>query len=365
VTQQLPNTGASADRPNQSECSGITSRISSMGRGLVRHLQAAPPTPALPGDYMEPGFRRRWLGFFLPAAFLSLWLMNLAVGFNWEAVGIDARIYYHGSAAWLAGQDPWATGALLNGRVFSYAGLPPTAMVLAPLTLLPEEVFVWLWLILSAVAAFAVIRALRLPSIWVVYPPLLYGVMAANPHVVVLALLVAGGMWGGALASILKVVAIPPLVGERRWRALILFIAAAGASVVLAPGLWSEFIHQAGTIQTTINSESGGGLSAWGTPVLVAPTVISLVVLALIDLRAAAWLVVPALFPTTQYYYAMFALPVDPFLAATMAFPLPLVAPIMTIAYTAIRVGLVLWRRHERAPKPGVKEPAGATSAGQ
>jgi hypothetical protein len=326
--------------------------MSHLFRNGIRRLLTEPPPPPLPGANLEPGFRRRWLGFFLPAAFLSLWLMILAVGFNWEAVGLDARIYYHGSAAWLAGQDPWATGVLLNGRLFSYAGLPPTAMVLAPMTYLPEEAFVWLWLLMSLGAAFAVVRALRLPALWFAYPPLLYGVMSANPNVVVLALLVAAGTWGGALASVIKVVTIPPLVGERRWRALLLAAVAMGASVLLAPGLWSEFLHQAGAIQNTISAESGGGLSAWGRPLVLIPTVVALVVLARIDLRASAWLVVPALFPTTQYHYALFALPVDPFLAAGMAFPLPLVAPIMTIAYTVVRVGVVIWRRRRGAPQP-------------
>ena len=350
MTQLRSEKPRGGDRPNPFGGGGPATRISHLVRSLIGRLLAEPPPPVLPGANLEPGFRRRWLGFFLPAAFLALWLMNLAVGFNWETVGVDARIYYHGSAAWLAGQDPWATGALLNGHLFSYAGLPPTAIVLAPMTLLPEEAFVWLWLILSIV--------------WVAYPPLLYGVIAANPHVVVLMLLVAGGTWGGALASVLKVVAIPPLVGERRWRALLLAAAAMGVSVVLAPGLWSEFLHQAGAIQTTINSESGGGLSAWGKPLLFIPTVIALVVLARIDLRASAWLVVPALFPTTQYYYAMFALPVDPFLAATMAFPLPMVAPVMTIAYAVVRLGVVMWRRRGRGPQRVPTGTGGATTTG-
>ncbi len=363
-------------QPKSSWRGGPANRIGDLVGNVVRRALAEPPPRVLPGANLEPGFRRRWLGFFLPAAFLSLWLMSFAAGFNWEVMGFDARIYYHGSAAWLAGQDPWATGALLNGRLFSYAGLPPTAIVLAPMTLLPEEAFVWLWLILSIVAALAVIRLLRLPVIWIAYPPLLYGVMAANPHVVVLALLVAGGMWSGALGAVLKVVAIPPLVGERRWRALLLAAVTMGASVVLAPGLWSEFLHQAGAIQNTISTESGGGLSAWGKPLVLIPTIIALIVLARIDLRASAWLAVPALFPTTQYYYAMFALPVDPFLAAAMAFPLPLVAPIMTIAYTVVRCGVVMWRRRRRAPQPdaralgqsqdgqGATGTGGATTAG-
>ena len=327
----------------------IASRV---GR-LVRRALSEPPRPPLPGASLEAGFRRRWLGFFLPGAFILFWVMTFAVGFNWQAVGLDAHIYYRGSAAWLAGGNPWTTGSLLNGRLFSYSGLPPTAILLAPLTLLPEEAFVWLWLVLSFAAAIVVVRALRLPVIWVVYPPLLYGVIAANPHVVVLALLVVAGTWGGALASVIKIVAVPPLLGERRWRALLLAAAAVGASVVLFPGTWSSFLHQAGTVQDTINAESGGGLSAWGRPYLFIPTVISLGVLALLDVRAAGWLVVPALFPTTQYYYAMFALPVDPFLAAAMAFPVAWMAPLATIGYTAIRICLVAWRRSGHAPRPG------------
>jgi hypothetical protein len=273
------------------------------------------------------------------------------MGFNEQIVGFDGYIYYRGSAAWLAGQNPWATGAVLNGLPFSYAGLPPTVTLLAPLTLLGEQSFVWLWLVLSVVSAIVVVRALRLPVLWVAYPPLLFGVLAANPHVVLLALLVAGGTWGGALASVVKVVAIPPLVGEHRWRALLLASTAIGVSVVVFPELWSSFLHQAGTVQSSINAESNGGLSAWGRPYLFIPTAVAIGVLWLLDGRAAAWLIVPALFPTTQYYYAMFTLPLDPFLAAAMAFPAQFVPPLVTIGYVATRVGLVVWRRSGHTPR--------------
>lgn len=336
---------------SDSEPTGRSSAGQLRGRigGLIRKALTEPPPAPPPGAYLESRFRRRWVGFFLPGAFLFLWLLSFAVGFNWQTVGVDARIYYDGSAAWLAGQNPWAAGALLNGRVFSYAGLPPTVIVLAPLTILPQEAFVWLWLALSVAAAIVVVRTLRLPVIWIAYPPLLYGVIAANPHVVLLALLVAGGTWGGGLASVIKIVAIPPLVGERRWRAVLLAAAAIGASMLVFPGLWASFLNQAGTVQNAINAESSGGLSAWGNPPVFLATAIALGVLALRDVRAAAWLVVPALFPTTQYYYAMFALPVDPFLAAAMAFPVPLMAPLAAIGYTAVRVGIVTWRRSGRA----------------
>jgi hypothetical protein len=323
---------------------------------LVRAALAEPPRPQLPGATLEPGFRRRWLWFFLPASFLFMWLLMFIVGFNWQAVGVDARIYYRGSAAWLAGADPWTTHALLNGRPFTYAGLPPTTILLAPLTWLPEETYLWLWVGLSLAAAVAIVRSLRLPIVWIVYPPLMYAVVAANPHVVVMALVVAAGTWGGALASGLKIVAIPPLIGERRWRALLIAAVAFGATALAFPGLWSAFLDQAGTVQNTINAESGGSLSAWGTPVVFVPTFVSLCLLARIDFRAAAWLAVPALFPTTQYYYAMFALPIDPFLAAVMAMPLPLMPPLTTIGYTAARLASIWWRRHRLEGRPAAEE---------
>jgi len=369
VTQLRSEKPVGGDRPNPFGGGGTATRISHLVRGLIGRLLAEPPPPALPGAYLEIGFRRRWLGFFLPAAFVFFWVMWIAPAFNspvdLQIVGFDAHIYYRGSAAWLAGQNPWATGAILGGHPFSYAGLPPTVILLSPLTLLPEESFVWLWLGLSFVAAIVVVRALRLPIVWIAYPPMMFGLMSANPNVVLLALLLAGGKWGGAAASLIKIIAIPPLFGERRWNALLLAAAAMGASVLLFSGLWSSFLQQAGTVQNTINAQSDGGFSAWGKPYLFIPTVVALVVLARIDLRAAAWLVVPAIFPTSQYHYAMFALPVDPFLAATMAFPLPLVAPVMTIAYAAVRLGVVMWRRRGRGPQQRFPtETGGATTTG-
>lgn len=320
-----------------------------------------PVAPApLPGAGLEPGFRRRWLGILLPAAFASLWLLTIASGYQTRTIGLDARIYDHGSSAWLSGANPWQSGALLNGKTYSYAGLPPTTILFAPFTVLPEEVDVWLWVVASIAACVLVIRVLRLPLAWVIYPPLLYGALAGNPHVVLLALLLVGGTAGGVLASAIKVVSIPPLIGERRWLAVAASAIVLGLTVLVAPGLWSSFLHQAGAVSSTIHTESGGGVSAWGNWPLFGLTAISLVVLAAIDLRAAGWLVVPALFPTTQYYYAMFALPVDPFLAAAMAFPLADVPAIVTVGYAIVR--LALWWRDRRrtASGPVTVHPGGA-----
>jgi len=329
----------------------LRARLKSIGAVV----QAWDSGRAVPGGSLSPGVRRRWVGILLPGSFLMFWLLNVAVGFNSGTLGLDAHIYYHGSAAWLAGQDPWSAGAQLGDRLFSYAGLPPTTILLAPFTVLPEELFVWLWLVLSVVAAVVVVRSLQLPLAWLIYPPLLYGVLAANPHVVLLALVVAGGTGGGVLASMLKVVAIPPLIGERRWRAVGIAALAIVATVLAAPGLWVSFLHQAGAIADTIHAESGGGASAWGEPLLFVPTAVALGALAMVDVRAAGWLAVPALFPTTQYYYAMFALPVDPFMAAAMAFPWPGVPALVTIGYAIVRVTLEV-RQRSRAGRRLVRQ---------
>ncbi len=331
------------------DAASLRARLASVGAGL----RSRPPVPA-PGAWMDPAARRRWLVFLLPGAFLAFWLLNVAVGFEPQTVGLDARIYYRGSAAWLAGENPWAVGAAIGDRPFSYAGLPPTAILLAPLTFLPEDVFVWLWLVLSAGAAVVIVRALRLPLGWLAYPPLLYGVIAANPHVVVMALVVAGGTWGGLLAAVLKVVAIPPLVGERRWRALALAAVVFGVTVVAAPGTWEMFLREVGAVAGAIHAQSGGGVSAWGEPVLFAASLVALGVLAVLDLRAACWLAVPALFPTTQYYYAMFALPVGPFVAGAMAFPWPGIPALVTIGYAAVRLALEMRRRRSARVAPRI-----------
>ena len=321
------------------------------GASFRTHLEAVAtaartrPHVSAPGAWMDQGARRRWLAFLLPATFAVFWLLNVAVGFETRTIGLDARIYYHGAAAWLAGENPWSTGAYLGDEFYSYAGLPPTTILLAPLTLIPEDVFVWLWLALSVGAAVVIVRALRYPLAWVIYPPLLYGVIAANPHVVVMGLVVAGGTWGGLLAAVLKVVAIPPLVGERRWRALGLAAIVFGAIILLAPGTWATFLREAGAVAGAIHEQSGGGVSAWDVPVVFVASLAALGVLAMVDLRAACWLVVPALFPTTQYYYAMFALPVGPFAAAAMAFPWPGAPTLVTIGYGVARLALELRRR--------------------
>jgi hypothetical protein len=169
------------------------------------------------------------------------------------------------------------------------------------------------------------------------------GIIAGNPHVVCLALLLCGSKWLPALAAPMKAYAVIPMVVERQWRALALLAVIGAASVVLFWPLWSQYRAEAGSIEAWITGPgTGGGFSAARDPRLFALTAVALGLLAIFDRRAAGWLAVPALWPATEYFYATFALPLrSPWLMAALALSEPkqaAVVPWVIVAYAACRV---------------------------
>lgn len=260
---------------------------------------------------------RRYRGVFvadrlLPVLFGAISLAHLST-FTSGVVGIDARIYYRAAALWLAGTSPWDALAtqIDGGQVYHFAALPPAVVLLAPFTVMPEDLFLWAWIGASAAAAVWITWKLRLAWSYVLFPPLVLGVVSGNPQIVLLALLVSGKPVLEALAPMLKVYAIIPIVFERRWRTLVLAALITLLTVALATGLWIEYVGESGTIAERLARESGGGYSAWaGDAALIALTAVGLGLLALADLRAAGWLLAPALFPSTQFHISTMALPV-------------------------------------------------------
>jgi hypothetical protein len=123
-------------------------------------------------------------------------IISVRLGYNaWTTswLGIDAHIYYRGSAAWLAGGNPWeALGYIIMGQPLHYAALPTTVVLLAPFALLPEEVFVVGFIAASALAAAYIVRKLELPWYFLAFPPLFQGVQSGNPNVILFALLLCG-----------------------------------------------------------------------------------------------------------------------------------------------------------------------------
>jgi hypothetical protein len=247
-------------------------------------------------------------------------------------VGIDAMIYYRGVVAWLHGINPWDAAVVIGGSTFHYAGSPVTTVLMAPAGLLSEDAFTVAWLVLTWAAAVWTLRRLRFPLWWMLFPPIAEALFSANPQLVVLALLVANRSWMSAVATGLKVYAFIPLVGEWRWRQIALAVAFYAATFVIAPGLWLDYLRLFGSISSRLESETQQGGSAFYFPLLLAVTVVALLILALRDRRAAGWLAVPAVWPSSQFHYSTMALPVmSPLLAVLLSLPMARLAPVAIV----------------------------------
>ena len=202
---------------------------------------------------------------------------------------------------------------------------------------MPEAFVAWGWVMISVLAAVLIVRRLGLAWWYLAFPPLVAGTVSGNPQVLLVALLTFGL---GPFAAILKVYAVVPLVGERRWRAIALTVVLFVGSAAVAPNLWAAYLGDLGPITSRLAAEAGGGFSAWGQPfpVLVA-TVVALAVIARYDRRAAGWLAIPALWPASEYHYATMVLPVaTPVFALAMALPWYGVPAVVTIGYAALLV---------------------------
>ena len=271
-------------------------------------------------------------------------------------VGIDLRIYRAAAHAVLIGENPWPA----TGHDAPFAATPPTIVAYLPAALMPDMLAGIVYALLSVAAAMFVIRRLRLPIWWILFPPLFESILVLNPDVFVIALLVAGPRIA-ALAVPLKVYAVIPLLLERRWWAASagLFLAA------LAGPAWIVFLGQFGSVFGKLSEQSMGGLSASGTWLMV-PTA-----LALFSLRGrgASWLAVPGLWPYTQLHYSCIALPIvatSPLLAFLFSFGIPALPPIAIVIFATQTVLVDVARPYRRlvaeAPRPSVMVHGGQPS---
>jgi hypothetical protein len=230
-----------------------------------------------------------------------------------ELFGGDAAIYYRAALAFRSGTSPWDAFVVSpQGHEYHFAALPPTVLALLPFTEINERAFIWLSIFASVGAALWIVRRLGLPWWWLMFPPLLQGVYVANPQIILLALLLAGSSVLGSLAPMLKIYAFAPLIGERRYRALAIAAALMAASWLAAPQLWSEYLARAPEISDRLLIESWGGYTAIGfySNVLPAVGIVGVVMLALVDFKAAGWLAGPALVPASQLHLSTMAMPV-------------------------------------------------------
>lgn len=243
------------------------------------------------------------------AVFLAIWmgyhsLIRLVIG----PLGTDGRIYYEAAVAMRNGLDPWLAGAV--GDRFN--GPPITLLPLVPFTVMPEVTAIWIWTAISAVAAWIAIRRLGLAPYWILFPPLVDGIAAANPNVLCLLLLT---LPAASMAAYLKVYLVVPLAILGRWRDLVILGALVLVTAPLLP--WATFVRDASEIGGAYASQSAGGFSASGW--LIVPTALAL---AYLGRTKAAWLSVPMLWPNAGFHYGMFALgAAHPILGVMMSLP--------------------------------------------
>jgi hypothetical protein len=219
--------------------------------------------------------------------------------------GFDGRLYRSATVAWLHGQDPWQ---VVQGGVW-FGAPPPSLIPMIPFALLPEDLAVGLMLVVGVVASAWAIRRLGAPMWWLAFPPLVDGMWNANPHVVVLPLLLASL---APIAIIVKVyAAIVPIVRLEVRTLLVTGV----AILITAPFLpWATYFAERELIQLRLDLTAGGGASVFGLGgaalvVGLAASVAAFLVLVRRDRERAAWLAMPAFWPWTQWYYASMAIP--------------------------------------------------------
>jgi hypothetical protein len=291
----------------------------------------------------------RFLHFLTIGIFLIVTLQQ-ATEFWWGGYGSDARIYYRAAEAFVSGGDIWAAYALYSDSPFHYYAAPSAAMVLAPLTVLPESVFVPVWIALQAACAMFVIRRLRMPWWWLAFPPIVSGVLSGNPSLSVLAALVATNPMANGLAVMLKIYAIVPVIAESRVKSVVAVALLLLASIALAPSLWAEFFGDAAARNAHLMDEADGGFSGFQDPALFAMGLVAIAVLLALDRRRAGWLAPIALWPASQFHWATLAFPVmTPVLALGLALPVQGLPP----AVIAIDAWIVAWRRLRRSDNDG------------
>ena len=266
-------------------------------------------------DRIDWSFVRRKTMWVVPAAFLGLsTVVVLKYVYTPVWLGIDASLYAAASAAWIQGADPWA----VNQAGIYYAAPPPTLLAFLPFAWLPSLLVSLVWIVGSFILAWVAVRALKLPLWWMAFPPIVDAALVGNPDVAVVALLVVAGGRLGPLAPFLKIYAIIPMLGERRWRQLALTSVLLGATWFVLP--WDRWLAQLPVITTHLINTSAT-TSVFGQPALM---VIAGIALLSLGLRRAGWLAVPILWPYTQFHYAAISVPgLTPYLALAWCFPTP------------------------------------------
>jgi hypothetical protein len=294
-------------------------------------------------------------GSYLLPLWFAIWAVHQSLPLLFlGGLGTDAEIYHRATVAWLGGGSPWDATSTWGGNVYHFYALPPSVVLMAPFALVPEQLFVPGFVVVQAGAALYVIRRLRLAWWWLLFPPVAVGIVAGNPSLLLLALLLAPHDILRFMAPTLKVYAILPLLGERRWRAVAIAALFGLASFVIAPGLWADFVTGAVLREARLMEESDGGYSAYRIPVLLPLVGIAVLALARYDLKAAGWLSPIALWPASQLHWSTLAMPVmTPLLAVMLAVDIPGFVPLAVALHVLLLLVDRVKQRRVHQPREG------------
>jgi hypothetical protein len=251
--------------------------------------------------------------------------------------------------AYVSGGDPWN----LNGSwlSFEFSGLPPTVLAFVPFALMPSEIVRISWVLISVIAAIYVVRRLHLQWWWLLFPPLVSTVWLGNPHGAALALILSGA---AGLAPRLKVYAVVPLPLLAHWRPLLACAIVFVTTILIAPGLWAEYVANAELISARLIFQAEG-FSAYQYPAIALLTAALLVTA--FSRREIAWLLIPSLWPATSFLYSSLALPVaQPLLAGILAIPLRGSPVVAVVVVGALRLLVARRARLATIARPSVVE---------
>ena len=205
---------------------------------------------------------------------------------------------------------------------------------------------------LSVAASVWTLRRLGLPWWWITWPPLVDNLWNGNPQLFLVPLLIGGAAW---LAPIVKAYAIVPLIIQLRFRAVLITAAIVLVTAPFLPwGLWSVGCRRR---RRCCRNSRRAGCRRGSFRCSCRSRSIALIAM---GRQRASWWFIPALWPSTQWYYSLMAMPaLTPLTAAILAAPVqggPAVA--------AIVAALEIWWRARRSSSPPAQT-AAATSDGR
>ena len=283
------------------------------------------PQPRTGAGFVRGWFERYWLAvwFFVITGIRFTFLDFSHV----DRMFLDGQLYLEATRTWLAGGDPFTVVV----HDLSLAAPPPTFLPLVPFAILPPALGLVLLAVALVVSAVLTIRLLGLPWWWLAFPPLVECVITGNAHGLLLPLMLTGRGW---LAVLLKMYAAVPLAILGQWRQLFLAAAAILVTIPILP--WGSYISKYADISARYAETSRAGLPA---EVLLAFAPLALLAFLIVGREKAAWMAVPALWPSPQPYYSTLGMPTRSAVAmAVIAIPLPQPGLFALFALAAVHV---------------------------